>query len=224
MTAVFVMALYVIATPIGVASDISKRAVEVLNRCATVIGEDYKNTSRLLNSCQILGKEIYELNEHSKQGDLPELCELANSGDAALVSDCGTPGFCDPGAALVQLCRKKKIPVYSVPGPSSLMAFLSVCGLRIDQFMFRGFLPAENTERQKELEKLRRATVPIILMDTPYRLKKLLSELNVALPSKRVILATELSTQDESVLEGTAAAVLQQLRKEKAEFVLCLLP
>ena len=224
MTAITTMSLYVIATPIGVEKDISFRAVEILERCTAVIGEDFKNTSRFLKTCKISDKEIYELNEHSKNNDMPELVELAASQEVALISDCGTPGFCDPGAQLVQMCRRRKIPVHSVPGASSLMAFLSICGRRLDHFLFRGFLPAENVERKLELEKLRSQKIPIIVMDTPYRLKKLLTEIKDASPTSKLVLGTELSTPNETILEGNAASVLQQLKIEKAEFILCILP
>ncbi len=100
--------LYVVATPIGVKTDISAHAVEVLTACTAIIGEEHKNTSRFLKFSGVPQKEIYVLNEHTRPGDLQELVELAQGQDVALVSDCGTPGFCDPGADLVKLCRQKK--------------------------------------------------------------------------------------------------------------------
>jgi 16S rRNA (cytidine1402-2'-O)-methyltransferase len=218
------MSLYVIATPIGDPKDITLRALEILERAALVIGEDTKNTSRFLKTCKITGKEIYELNEHSKQKDVQELVDLCENQEVALISDCGTPGFCDPGAHLVHLCRRKKIEIYSVPGASSLMSFLSICGHRLDQFFFRGFLPAENNERTVELNKLRALQIPIIVMDTPYRLKKLLTELQGHFPQAKILLGTELTTPNETIYEGTAKSVLQNLKVEKAEFILCLLP
>lgn len=218
------MPLYVIATPIGVGTDISQRAVETIRSCDAIIGEEYKNASRLLKFCQAEGKEIYILNEHSKPDDLTELCELAKTQSVALVSDCGTPGFCDPGADLVQLCRKRGVEVKSRPGPSSLMTFLSICGHRLDQFMFRGFLPAENQQRRKEFEKLRESKTPVILMDTPYRLKKSLDEIKELLPQRKLVLGLDLSTDIECVMEGTADSILKSLRVEKAEFLLLMLP
>jgi 16S rRNA (cytidine1402-2'-O)-methyltransferase len=216
--------LYVIATPIGVNSDISARAVATLTGCAAVIGEEHKNTSKLLKFSGVPQKEIYLLNEHSRPNDLKELVELAKNQDVALISDCGTPGFCDPGADLVQLCRKSNIRVQSIPGPSSLMTFLSVCGHRVDQFFFRGFLPAENTERAKALTQIKASQVATIVLDTPYRLKKILDELKIEMPNKKIVLGLELSTEQEKIYEGTAENVLKRLAIEKAEFVLMLLP
>jgi 16S rRNA (cytidine1402-2'-O)-methyltransferase len=215
--------LYVIATPIGVNSDISARAVETLKKCSAVIGEEHKNTSRFLKFSGVPQKEIYLLNEHSRPADLTELCELAKEQNVALISDCGTPGFCDPGADLVQLCRKKNIRVQSVPGPSSLMSFLSVCGHRVDQFYFRGFLPAENSLRAKELAQIKSSQVATIVLDTPYRLKKILEEIKGEMPKKILVLGLELSTEREQIHEGTAEFVLKNLATDKAEFVLMIL-
>lgn len=216
--------LYVIATPIGVNSDISARAVEVLKNCEAVIGEEHKNASKFLKFSGVPQKEIYILNEHSRPDDLKELCELAKNQNVALVSDCGTPGFCDPGADLVRLCRQKNIRVQSIPGPSSLMSFLSVCGHRLDQFYFRGFLPAENQERAKEIQKIKSSSVPVIVLDTPYRLKKILEDFKSAMPQTKLVLGMELSTEQEKLLEGRAEDLLKNLAVEKAEFILLILP
>jgi 16S rRNA (cytidine1402-2'-O)-methyltransferase len=215
--------LYVVATPIGVNSDVSARAIQVLTSCTAIIGEEHKNASKFLKFSGVPQKDIYILNEHSKPDDLEELCRLAKSQDVALVSDCGTPGFCDPGADLVRLCRQRKIRVQSIPGPSSLTSFLSVCGHRLDQFFFRGFLPAENKERARELEKLKASRIATIVMDTPYRLKKLLEEWRALSPRSQLILGLELSTEQEHVLEGTAETILKNLSVEKAEFILLIL-
>ncbi len=218
------MPLYVIATPIGVQTDISARAIETLKNCTAVIGEDHKNTSRFLKFSGVPQKEIYPLNEHSRAADLPELCDLARERQVALISDCGTPGFCDPGADLVRLCRQKNIRVQSIPGPSSLMSFLSVCGHRLDQFYFRGFLPADNNERLRALEKLKKTETPVIVLDTPYRLKKLLSDIQKISPNSKVVLGIELTTPQEQILEGSAEVVLNKLAIEKAEFILLIFP
>lgn len=217
------MSLYVVATPIGDSKDITRRAIEILESSSVVIGEDFKNTSKLLKFSGLEQKEIFELSEHSTSKDIDELVELARTSEVALVSDCGTPGFCDPGADLVKRCRLKGIAVHSVPGPSSLMAFLSISGHRLDQFQFRGFLPAENLARQKELSKIATAQLPVILMDTPYRLKKLLGELSEVVPKRNLVLGLDLSTSGERVFEGYAADLLK-LIPDKAEFMLCVLP
>ena len=140
------MSLFVIATPIGHYPDLGHRSLEILKKCPIIITEERKEGSRLLRHFGIAGRQLEELNEHSSKEDLGELVKLCKSGEVALISDAGTPGFCDPGADLVALCRKQAISVKSVPGPSSLMALLSICGRRIDQFYFRGFISPKTEE------------------------------------------------------------------------------
>ena len=169
------MPLYVVATPIGNPEDISSRAKSILDSAGIIIGEEAKPTRKLLKSAGASpSKPIELLNEHSDSARIKELGELCKSNEVVLVSDCGTPGFCDPGAELVDHCHKHSIPVLSCPGPSSLMAFLSVSGHRFDQFFFQGFLPANTEERRKRLSNLKKCTDSIVLMDTPYRLVKTL--------------------------------------------------
>lgn len=218
------MALFVIATPIGTPGDISQRAVEIIQQCDAIIGEEHKNASRLLKACQAGAKDIFILNEHSRPGDLKELCDLASMKNVALVTDCGTPGFCDPGADLVRLCREKNIEIKSVPGPSSLMAFLSICGHRLDQFLFRGFLPAQTEQRRQALKELIPCKFGVILMDTPYRLKTLLGDVGEILPKRKLVLGLELSKPEEQIIRGTGEALLKKLTIEKAEFMLLILP
>lgn len=219
------MALYVIATPIGDDEDISLRARRILGEAELIIGEEAKVTRRLLKRLDLPIKPIELLNEHSTLEDIKELVQVCKRHDkVALISDCGTPGFCDPGAELVQLCRQHNVPVRSIPGPSSLMTFLSISGRRLPTFYFRGFLPAQNEIRKIEIDRLKTITDPIILMDTPYRLKKLLTELNESMPQSHLVLGMNLSKENEVVLEGTAGAVLKNLVEDKAEFILLLQP
>ncbi len=216
------MSLSVIATPIGNPKDISLRAIECLTNAEVVIGEEFKEVSKLLKSLDIKGKALEVLNEHSTPEDVQALLKICLEKNVALVSDCGTPGFCDPGASLIQLCRKHKLEVRTLPGASSLMGLLSLSGERINQFVFRGFLPAENEARAAEIKKLKTETRPLVLMDTPYRLKKLLSELSEAMPQRRALLACDLTQETEVVIECLVKDLSSKLVKEKAEFMLLL--
>jgi 16S rRNA (cytidine1402-2'-O)-methyltransferase len=212
--------LFVVATPIGDVTEISARALEILKAHDLIICESTKEASKLLRAHGISGKTYELLNEHSTPQDIQRLGELCTTQDAALVADCGTPGFCDPGAHLVKLCRQKKIPVKSVLGPSSLMGLLSLSSERIDQFVFRGFLPAENEARKKALIELQREKRPLVLMDTPYRLKKTLGDLQEFFSKRRLLLALNLSQPEELLLEGTPSSVAAQVPFEKAEFMI----
>lgn len=214
--------LYLIATPIGDVSEITLRALEILKSADVVICESTKEASKLLKAHGLKAKEYRVLDEHSRPDDLKELLEICRQQTAALVSDCGTPGFCDPGADLVGLCRKNKIAVKSVLGPSSLMGLLSLAGRKITHFYFRGFLPAENEERKKSWLELKKSKKTVILMDTPYRLGKLLTETKEHFPGRQALLALNLSQEGEVVLEGPIEEVAKGWNQEKAEFMLLL--
>jgi 16S rRNA (cytidine1402-2'-O)-methyltransferase len=218
------MSLYVIATPIGNPDDLGGRAEKLLSSAEIIIGEEAKPTRKLLKSFGIPPqKRIELLNEHTTEAELAELVELCRSFDVALITDCGTPGFCDPGAKLVHRCRQLEISVRSVPGPSSLMALLSVSGHRLDQFLFQGFLPANTEERQKRLQVLVKEKLPLVIMDTPYRLRKTLDDCQNHFPKRNLVLGLNLSQEDETVLEGLPEQVLKKLQIDKAEFVLIIL-
>lgn len=214
--------LWIVATPIGHPDDLTLRAREILGSCDVVICESTKETSKLLRHHGITSRTYEVLDEHSKAGDLERLVQLCAEKNVALVSDCGTPAFCDPGADLVRACRKRGIPVRPLLGPSSLMGLLSMAGARLDQFVFRGFLPAETEARQTALRDLKREKRPIVLMDTPYRLKKILAEMEEHFPDRRMLLAKNISAENEEILEGRASDLRKKSGDEKAEFMLLL--
>ncbi|ASD62754.1 16S rRNA (cytidine(1402)-2'-O)-methyltransferase [Bdellovibrio bacteriovorus] len=216
--------LYVVATPIGDVSEISLRALEILKNCDVVICESTKEASKLLRAHGITGKSYEVLDEHSTPEDKAALVPLCAEKTVALVSDCGTPGFCDPGADLVRLCRQKNVPVKSVLGASALMGLLSLSGQRIDEFVFRGFLPAENEARARALKELTKEKRAIILMDTPYRLKKTLNDMKEHFAQRRFLLTMNLSQEEEIVLEGSIDKLIGGLKADKAEFMLLVYP
>lgn len=214
------MSLYVVATPIGKPEEISQAAIKVLENADVIIGEEGKVARTLLKSIGLKARDVEELNEHSEKDDLEHLVSLCKNQTVALISDCGTPGFCDPGSDLVQRCRQLGIMVRSVPGPSSLMAFLSVCGHRLNSFLFQGFLPRDRAERQRALGVVEKSVHPVILMDTPYRLKALLEDINFKLPKHLLVLGLNLGMDDEQILEGKASEIIKKLKVDKAEFIL----
>jgi len=180
--------LYIVATPIGNYKDITLRALEVLGDADAVICEEFRLASTLLKKLEIPSKELLQLNEHNESERAPELLQLLLSGKhLALISDCGTPAFADPGTQLIKLALEFQVPVVPIPGVSSLMALISVSPLSMDRFYFAGFLPRKTPQRQQELKALQRMNVPIILMDTPYRLEKLLQEIRGTFGKNRLV-------------------------------------
>ncbi len=212
--------LTLIATPIGRTDEITLRSLELLRKADVVICESTKETSKLLKQYDIKAKRYEVLDEHSTPEDIETLTRLCEDQEVVLVSDCGTPSFCDPGFQVVDICRKRNIPVRSSLGASSLMGLLSLSSKRIYQFHFRGFIPAENVAREKEWQNLKKTKEPLVLMDTPYRLKKMLDECCLHLPQRQILLALNLSQENEMVLEGTSLEVRQRLNQEKAEFMI----
>lgn len=215
--------LYVVATPIGNSADISRRAVDVLSSADAVVCEERKNGARLLKELGI-DKPLIELNEHNESSMIQDILILLMQGQSlALVSDCGTPVFSDPGRQLLVLLAEMNIQVVPVPGASSLIAAMSVCPFNLEQFQFAGFLPPKTDQRQSAMTRLSRSDQPIILMDTPYRLSKLLLEIQQAFGKKqRVFLACDLTLPGERIYLGTIEEVIQQTNNRKAEFILIL--
>ncbi|MEM5774316.1 MAG: 16S rRNA (cytidine(1402)-2'-O)-methyltransferase, partial [Anaerolineaceae bacterium] len=201
--------LYITATPIGNPKDITLRAMEVLAQADAVICEEYRQGSTLLKRLGIQAKELIELNEHNEAETVPLLIQrLVKRQAIALISDCGTPVFSDPGSLLVSSAADFEIPVYPIPGASSLMAALSIMDFRLEQFFFAGFLPPKKELRKRELEKLKNYRVPIILMDTPYRLASLLEELRGLFGgNQRLTLACDLTLPSETIFRGTLTEI-----------------
>lgn len=216
--------LYLVATPIGHPDDITVRALRILKEADVVVCESTKETSKLLKHHEIKANKYLTLNEHSTLDDLTEIVQLCETQNVVLVSDCGTPGFCDPGADLVRICHKKNIPYTSLLGPSSLMGLISLCGERLDHFEFRGFLPAENQSREKSWIELKKSSTPLILMDTPYRFQKLLSECVHHMPHWNCALVVNLSQESEKIYKGKIQEIKNWNIPEKAEFMILLLP
>lgn len=214
--------LWIVATPIGETSEITLRALEIIKNADVILCESTKETSKLLKVHQISGKKYELINEHSRPEDIQDLVKICEEQNVALVSDCGTPIFCDPGADLIRACRQKKIPVRSCLGPSSLMGLLSLSSRKLNEFVFRGFLPAETEARKKALLDLKKENRPIVLMDTPYRLKKMLQELKEHFPQRQCLWTLNLSTNEEEIFEGTTTEAAQKISLEKAEFMILL--
>jgi len=217
--------LYIVATPIGNYEDITLRALRILKECDFIICEEFKEARRLLAYYKI-EKELFSLNEHNENEAADELLlKLAEGKSAALISDCGTPLFSDPGHLLVDLAIQNKIDVVPVPGASSLLTALVGSGLDFEKFYFYGWLSPKKDSRRKQLLDLKRRKETIVLMDTPYRLKPLLEDivklLGTNIPS---VLAFELTKAGEKFYRGNAGNILRHIEKEnlKGEFVLII--
>lgn len=216
--------LYIVSTPIGNYGDITLRALKVLREADAIICEEFRQGSTLLKKLDLPKKEMLLLNEHNESEKAGEIFQLLVNGKRlALVSDCGTPVFADPGTRLIKLATDYQIPVIPIPGVSSLMAAISVSPLPLDEFHFAGFLPRKNDLRRSRLNALSKMNTPIILMDTPYRLVKLLMEVKQTFGKNRIItLAMDLTLDSEKIWHGTVGEVLGRVGDRKSEFILII--
>ncbi len=215
--------LFLVSVPIGNYDDITLRALKILRDVDFIICEEYKEGRRLLAQYKI-EKELIALNEHNEKEIVNDiLLKILNGSNAALISDCGTPLFSDPGHLLVDLCISQKINVVPVPGASSLLPALVGSGLDFEKFFYYGWLSPKKDIRRQELFKLKYMKNVIIFLDTPYRLKSLLADV-VKILGKNipVVLAFELTKKDERFYRGTAEEILKLTEQKnlKGEFVL----
>lgn len=217
--------LFVTSIHIGNVRDITLRAIDTLKEVDFIICEEYKEAARLLNHLQIK-KELIALNEHNEKEEANDvILRLLAGENGALISDCGTPLFSDPGHLLVELCYSQKIKVVPVPGVSSLVTALSISGLDIEKFYYYGWLSPKKEERQRELAKLRAMKELIVLLDTPYRLKSLLRDIEKVFGrNKFVVVAYNLTLENEKVFRKPIHEMLKIAEEKnlKGEFVLLL--
>ena len=215
--------LYIVSTPIGHNDDITLRAINTLRNSDVVICEELKEGQKLLKRLNI-DKTLVSLNEHNEHEVVQNiLIEIMSGKDHALISDCGTPVFFDPGKYLINTLSEMNIKIIPIPGPSSLGAALSVCNFNMQKFFFAGFLPPKSDQRIKQLKTLLEYDQPIILMDTPYRLTRLVEEvIDVYGKNQRICLASNLTLSSELIIHDSAINVYKQIKGQKREFVLII--
>jgi len=216
--------LFIVATPIGNPRDITMRAVDVLGEVDAIICEERRAGTTLLKKIGVLPKEIILLNEHNETAQVTEIItRLCKGQDLALISDCGTPVFSDPGHMLINQVAQATIPVIPIPGVSSLSAALSILDFKLEKFIYAGFLSRDAQVRRTELQKLRGMRLPVILMDTPYRLAILLEDVERIFGKEhRATLACDLTLPAESIYRDHIGAIRRMIGQRKAEFILIL--
>lgn len=199
--------LYVVATPIGNLEDITQRALRVLREVEVIAAEDTRRTRVLLQQYQI-DRSLTSLYEHNEAHKAPQLIRRLEEGASiALVSEAGTPAISDPGYRLIQLAIARGIAVVPVPGPSAMIAALTISGLPTDRFVFEGFLPKKPGKRRKRLEGMRGEARTIIFYESPRRVRALLQDIQETWGNRRVVVARELTKKFEEVLRGTITQV-----------------
>jgi 16S rRNA (cytidine1402-2'-O)-methyltransferase len=217
--------LYVVATPIGNLDDLSPRALATLSGVALIAAEDTRHSSRLLRQHGI-NTTTMSLHEHNEaQAAQRVLARLQGGDDVALISDAGTPLISDPGFHLLRACRELHIPVSPVPGPSAMIAALSVAGLPTDRFHFEGFLPRQSAARRERLGELADTTATLVFYESCHRVSDSLADLVAVFGADRpAAMARELTKLHETILRGSlaelAARVSEDLNQQRGEIVL----
>lgn len=216
--------LYVVGTPLGNLEDLSERARRTLAAVDLVAAEDTRRTRGLLSSIG-LKQTLIAYHAHNESRQTPRLLEgLATGKSIALVSDAGTPLISDPGYELVSGALAAGIRIVCIPGPSALIAALSICGLPTERFVFEGFLPRQAGPRRERLTALRDEARTMVFYEAVHRIAATMTDLVASFgPDRRAALARELTKLHESLATGTLAEIAAQLGGGiplKGEFVL----
>ena len=213
--------LYIISGPIGNLQDITLRAIETLKNVDWILSEDTRETAKLLTQFNIQKPQLsYRDQNHLKS--LPEIVKLLEEGsNLALLSDSGTPLISDPGFKLVREVLHRGFKVSTIPGPSAVIAALSISGLPTDKFVFLGFLPKGPNQRKNLLTEYGTHDATLVIYESPYRIKKLLQEIKEALGNRTVCLAGELTKIYEKVVTKPVDQLLTEIDKLsiKGEYV-----
>ncbi len=213
--------LYVVSTPIGNLEDVTIRAIEVLKRVDAIACEDTRHAKKFLQRYGI-DKPLISYFEGNESRRASQLIEMLKEGkDIALISDAGTPTISDPGYRVVRMAREEGIEVIPVPGPSAIIAALSVSGLPTDRFIFEGFLPKKEGRRRKRLEELSGFEGTIVLYESPHRIERTLREILEIMGDRRVFIGREMTKVHEEYIFGWLSDVVGRV-KPRGEFVIVI--
>jgi len=218
--------LYIVATPIGNLGDITLRALAALAGADVIACEDTRVTRKLLDRYGI-ATPLTPYHEHNAEKARPRLLRrLAEGAAIALVSDAGTPLISDPGFKLVRTARDAGHAVSALPGPSALLAALTVAGLPTDQFFFAGFLPPKEAARRARIAELARIPATLVLFEAAPRIAATLADLAAGLGSREAALCRELTKLHEEVRRGDLTKLAQDCAAAelRGEIVLVIAP
>ena len=169
--------LYMVGTPIGNLNDISQRALNILQNVTLVACEDTRQTKKIMKKFNISNKLI-SFNQHNSSIKIPKIVkELKEGKSIAIVSDAGMPGICDPGEDITKSVKSEGIDIICVPGACAAITAIVSSGLPSSSFVFEGFLPRKQIDREKVLSEISKNEKTTIIYESPKRLKKLLKEL-----------------------------------------------
>ena len=203
--------LYIVATPIGNLEDITRRALRVLKEADVIAAEDTRHSLKLLSHYGISRPMISYWGEREKAKSEEVLTHLRDGRSVALISDSGTPGISDPGAVVIKKAIEEGFPVLPVPGPSAVIAALSVSGLPTGEFTFIGFLPPKPGQRQKALKELSLEGRTLVFYEAPHRLMETMNDIEEMFGDRPACVIKEITKLHEEALRGTVLGIISGL-------------
>jgi len=214
--------LYLVATPIGNLSDISKRAVDTLREVDFIAAEDTRITRKLLEHLCIKKPLISYYKHNSRSSGEKVINRLLSGESCALVSDAGTPGISDPGEELVRICAEENITMITIPGPCAAVSAITLSGLSSGRFTFEGFLPVDKKKRSLVLEELKTEPRTMVFYEAPHKLIRLLTDLFAVLGDRCVSISREMTKIYEETLRLTLSEAITHFESNppRGEFVL----
>lgn len=208
--------LYVTATPIGNAADITLRALDVLRNCDLIAAEDTRVTGKLL-MIHGISKPLTAYNDHNAARERPKLlAQLRQGARIALVSDAGTPLISDPGFKLVREAIADGLKVHAIPGASAVLTGLALAGLPTDRFFFAGFLPSRQGERRTALQELKNIQATLVFFESAQRLDSSLADMADVFGVRTAAVARELTKLYEEVRRGLLSELAAHYEKQGA--------
>jgi len=220
------MKLYIVATPLGNLGDITVRALEILKSAPMVFCEDTRVSQRLLDHYNITTKTI-SYHQHSSAGKVESLLnKLREAGEAALITDAGTPGISDPGNLFIAAAVERfgaDCQVIPIPGPSAIIALLSVSGLSTDRFLFLGFMPHKKG-KETMIKRIIDSEETVVFYESTHRIIKTLEKMSEMMGdrenNRRIVLGRELTKKFETIYRGNISQILKKLKSDitKGEF------
>lgn len=194
--------LYLVATPIGNLGDITLRALETLRAVDLVVSEDTRKTGMLLHHFDIKQPQI-SFREDNEARALPKVMNALREGkNVAIVSDAGSPSISDPGFTLVRACLAEEIAISAIPGPTAVVTGLTLSGLPVHSFTFRGFPPRKSGQRQRFFAVDKESPHTLIFYESPYRLVPFLEDALAVYGDRDVAVANDLTKLFEAVYRG----------------------
>lgn len=204
--------LSVVATPIGCLEDITLRALRVLRDANAILAEDTRRT-RILCARHEIGTPLRSFHAHTDENKIRAIVEeLVGGAHYALVSDAGTPVVSDPGAYLVSRAAAAGVEVEAIPGPSAVLAALSVAGLPVRRFAFEGFLPRGGGDRARAMNRTAKSDSTVVMFESAHRIRATLDDLERHVGGeRRIALCRELTKVHEQTIRGTIPQVRSAL-------------